>query len=364
MILLEGPECVGKTTVAMALRRLLPGWSYRHFSVPPSCVRPYYYHAWPITDAHPRVIIDRLHWSEYAYGIPTRGNFDYTEDEWRNVELLLLSRATTVVYMTDDSEAIKARWAQSQKRQHFNVAVADGVIARYGNLFMKHSDPLSHLNVLAFTLPQLIDPRTNRPTDALRDLARDAEDAAGACALPASVGCGSLDPDFVILGESPRDQQSVGGDAPQVPLSAGPACEWLWRALKELNAPWWDGYYTNASAFRSEVELGAYLNSLNPRVVVALGARAHGAVFTAQSTRALAPHVEVKAVDHPAYVRRFKHGQYETWRNELRYAIDLPYWQSTQRADGATHADESSPLTQIQWDALREGRFISGGSES
>src|SRR5437016_14437090 len=100
MLILEGSDCVGKTSVAKTLLDLLPGCAYKHHTKPP--VHPYNYFGWFLAHTGPRVIVDRLHWSEYAYGTVYRHGSQLTDHQWKYLELACLSRRATIITLIDD----------------------------------------------------------------------------------------------------------------------------------------------------------------------------------------------------------------------------------------------------------------------
>jgi hypothetical protein len=314
MVILEGVDCVGKTTVAMALRRLLPGWSYRHHGVPP--VAPYKYFGWFLADTHPRVIVDRMHWSEEAYGKTYRNGSQLSPSEWRNLELLALSRNAQILLLEDDPTVIADRW---DSKQEFSVSKLKQLIEEYDNI----QSFGSVLPCIHYNMRELVEDGT--PTLALKHIAQTLRDEADHAAkfLPASVGCGSLTPTFLVLGEEPRDQMKVGGDNPQVPLGAGPSCDWLWRALDELDVPWYDGYYTNCSAFTDPHSLASYIRLLGVKRILCLGNKALKMIEYAKEYGALWDNVRANHVYHPAYVKRFLHDEYSEWRDSIGQALSI-----------------------------------------
>lgn len=314
MILLEGSDRVGKGTVAKALRSLLPNWSYRHHTKPP--VDSYTYFSWFLADTHANVVVDRLHWSDYAYGHTYCGGMALTEHQWRLIELALMSRQTIVLHMTDDAAGIKSRWG---KDEMYDVGPLNQLLDRYHSLAERCSTPYSRLPVVTAKLPQLVDLSSGEPTDSLRSIAQHAHATSikTQSMLPPSLGIGSANPQFMVLGEAPCNQQFLGVECARLPLDFGPAAEFFWRALDELEIRWELGYYTNASVFSDERALATYVNRLSPSMLLCLGEVAHDLVCRAVKSSLLFHDVRVGAVHHPMYVKRFRHKQFGAWRDEL-----------------------------------------------
>lgn len=169
MILLEGVDRTGKTTVAEHLMRLLPGWSFVH-QTKPDC-HPFKYGMQRVANSHPRVVLDRLHWSNYAYGRVYDGSQELLDaHEWRLTELALASRGTMVVYMHDDLESILGRWG---KDEMYPPTEIPALLDHYRNLVGGAGDRKSCLPTHVATLPDLV--YCGRPTYRLQQLAAECE---------------------------------------------------------------------------------------------------------------------------------------------------------------------------------------------
>lgn len=322
MILWEGPDRCGKTTAALAVRSLLPGWSYRHHTNPQKIglQEAYPYHLWGIADGHARMSLDRLHWSDYAYGLTYRKGHSYTPHKWRMLELALLSRACIVAVMLDNPKNIIARWSADEM---FEASKVPEIYRRYKELMMQDSQLVSKLPCTSFNLTDLFHdiPICEKPTDQFLAFLLNADDAASHAlsTLPPSVGCGSLWPKFMVVGETPGDAFK-GELAPGLPWDRGKAAEWLWRAFDEIGLWWWQGYYTNATAFTGPSGFAYYINNIvTPKVILCLGGRAYQLAKKAKYD--LRGDLTVVAVDHPMYIRRFHHGKFDEWRDELKSAL-------------------------------------------
>ena len=326
MILLEGQDCVGKSTTALALRKALARWSYRHHTRPPQGVPVFAYHSWGVADAHPRLILDRLHWSGYAYDeVYREGRHGYSHAEWRMMELLLMSRGTHVIFLTDDLNAITGRWRASQQAQMYPPHVQDldaafkqvMSVGNQGEFFAYRSYLPFHVT----TLPDIT--RTHRAgtviaTEFMETLTLIADDAAHAAkAFPPTVGIGNLRPDFVFLGEAGGNTLPTGLVPPGLPFFRGPAMDYAWEKFMSIDLQWWRGYYTNANAFVAVEEFAYYFNEIvTPKVIVAFGDRAGGLATAAKRDRFLRPDISVALLEHPSYIARF-HRHDNSWTERL-----------------------------------------------
>lgn len=323
MILIEGPDRCGKSTVAKEVMKLLPRWSYRHHTKPP--VDPVAYFSWFLADARPRVVVDRLHWSDYAYGKTyDEVGMKLTPHEWRMVELALATQGTTVLLLTDAAENIVKRWG---KDEMYPVGPLNLLLERYEELADQTSTPvISRLPVRYARLPELVN--DGKPTTRLLQIVAAAEQEAARSEklMAPSVGCGGHDAEFMVVGEAPGDGRYKGGVLrPQMPFSSGRASEWLWRAFDGMGLKWWRGYFTNADAFAGPADFQDYFFDAlsNVKTVLCLGAKARKLVAEAMAMmkpgHAFRP--VIAAVDHPAYARRFRYDEFLEWQAEIYHAM-------------------------------------------
>ncbi len=271
MILLEGVDRTGKTTVATELMKLLPGWSFQH-QTKPDC-HPYKYGMQRIAHAHPRIVLDRLHWSNYCYGHTYDGSQDLlSRHEWRLTELALASRATMVIYMHDSVEGILGRWG---KDEMYPPTEIPQLLNHYTELLRGEGKQQPVLPTCVLTLPELV--VNGQPTYRLQQLAAECEYLAQRAAWlpPPSQGIGTITPKFVIVADAPPEICEPCGDVPRFPLDN--ALE-LWTALDNAKIKWWEGYYTYSNVFFNPSHFTATMNTMNPNLVIALGDKARDLV--------------------------------------------------------------------------------------
>lgn len=319
MIIIEGPDKVGKSTLVKALRRALPGWEHRHHGVPP--VSPFQYFGWFAAGARPRVIVDRLHWSELAYGATYREGSELSTHQWRLLELMLMANRAHVVLLDDATESVAARWGKGADDPFApeRIGLLQG---HFTDLYEGTGRVKSHLPRQTHWLPDLVDPDTLATTEAFDNIVRAERERCNvyrsALLAPSlAMGCGT---DFLLLGEAGSDRDQRYTLDPPVPFRDGPAAEYLWRALDEIGLRWWRGTYTNAANFATYKDFHEWLDAAMPwfTTTVCLGRKAEALVKGVRSSRC----GDVIHVGHPMYVRRFFYGTgYAPWRDTLRAAL-------------------------------------------
>ena len=302
MIILEGPDRCGKTTVAKALRKLLPHWSYRHHTNPWSVgCRPFPYFSWFVAYAPCNVIVDRCHLSEWAYGYTYRDGKGMTDHEWRLLELAFLSRGAQVLALDDRVQDVRQRWGKGEMYP-FDLTQQQNLRSHYGQAYRETVLPIGH-----WRLPELL--------KYTHSIAQDAELQAIKLqnTLPvATLGTGFTGPGgYVVVVDTPGLTEPEG-NAAGFPLDRGFASDFWWSALDEVGVDWGKGYFTNASAFRDVRALNDTLEVLRPRTVLCLGNNA-----TKLTIRAWRRPQSVVSVEHPSHVRRFHRHNHDAWQDEI-----------------------------------------------
>lgn len=288
MILLEGPNLCGKTTVGMKLRETLGRFSYRHTTRP--MVPNISYRLWQLADAHSFMIFDRCHWSDWAYahGAGFLGldlgpeDTGWTAGDWRLIELAFMSRGAHVLCLMDTAEGILSRWTEevdaTQVRKRPSVEELNNLLVRYAALLGGESVPRSHIPCVMADLPTVLQP------DWLDEFCRLSimRASRAAFALPPSMGIGSPDAEFMVLADDYAPGPPIGvtekdavGSTPDLPFSRG-WDEW-WTQVDRSQLAWWKGYYTLSAAFQNDpVQFGAYCGMVTPQVrtFVCLGPKA------------------------------------------------------------------------------------------
>jgi hypothetical protein len=305
MLILEGLDRTGKSTMAKHLRTVLKGWGYRQHTKPP--LPPFEYFSTLVAFARPQVLVDRLHWSEQAYANTYRDGPDLEPWRWRFLELALMAQQARILLMMDDPERIISRWSKNEMHAETGVIAAHEEFRR---LIQRMSSPyVSYVSATAGTLTHFLgdEPDTNpHYTSGFYDLVDDEVDRClVAQALPPPhVGIGHTGGGgFLLLGEAINYEAHLSSPIPGLPWDRGPASECLWQSLEDVKVKWWMGYYTNAGSF-SHPEQFEHLvdDQVRPRRVVALGEKAQKFLNACR----LGSIVEVTAIEHPSYIARFQ----------------------------------------------------------
>ena len=299
MIIIEGPDRCGKTTIARALRDLLPGWAYRHHTKPTE--NPFAYYARFLVGANPRHIVDRMYWSEYAYGDVLRGACGLTQHELRLLELSCLSLSATTVFVTDTPESIQKRSPGTSEAE--TVALCERFTQARGLTKVTELGP--------YTLPDLVDSK-QRPTGELQRIAALEMGSANVGLFP-SVGYGVIRGGFMVVAERPNISRIKSFHGLELPLCSGFSGDWFWRALDENHTQWWRGYYCNSTAFRTPKDFRGEVLQRQPEVILCLGLTAQALAKAAGVPYAEAP--------HPMHARRFHYSGFDEYRDTISQAL-------------------------------------------
>jgi hypothetical protein len=273
LIILEGPNLCGKTTAGMMLRERLGNFSYRHTTRP--MVSPVNYRLWQLADSHPRMIVDRCHWSDFAFahgagfldapvGLDMIG---WDRHHWRFIELAFMARGAHVLCFGDTPAGILSRWGDGVRQVHSRPSEEEltRLLGRYSFLLnssmledtegmeWERSAFVSRLPSMSLDLPSFQDGRWF--DEFCRFAFRRAEMVE--MALPPSMGVGSVDAEFMLIADDLEPGPPIGvtdkdpqGSVPDMPLYRG----WgdLWAAIDLWRVQWWKGYYTTAAAFQDD----------------------------------------------------------------------------------------------------------------
>lgn len=111
MLIVEGPDGVGKTTLCKKLLAGLPGYVYSHFTRLP---RGFDYH-WGYADRVSRYIVqDRFHLSEIIYSAARGEDTPLTPELYRLVDARLRLAGAYTLLVTADRRVLEPRWGTGQ----------------------------------------------------------------------------------------------------------------------------------------------------------------------------------------------------------------------------------------------------------
>lgn len=172
MIIVEGPDRCGKSSVIDAIQANFVSWGYKYFTNPyklnpPQQPRDYFPNM--IADiTGPEYIFSRFIWSEDVYGTVYRGAPGLTDEEFKALEDRIKGWSGIIVHLTDEPENILSRWG---KDEMFPPELDK--IRQLKELFDEYSrhERRGTLYCMTFTLPQLLlGPDFTKPTETLRTL--------------------------------------------------------------------------------------------------------------------------------------------------------------------------------------------------
>jgi len=132
MLIVEGPDLVGKTTFChLLLKRLNKefqlGHVYAHLSRLPEGFDGYHDH---MALASTRLVQDRFHMSEIVYGLTLRGKSLVLPETYRMLDGMLRQFATLTVVIVADHYLLRDRYCTSDRAEMFTeeqvLAVNDG----------------------------------------------------------------------------------------------------------------------------------------------------------------------------------------------------------------------------------------------
>lgn len=152
LIILEGPDGAGKTTLARELEQL--GYRYVHHGVPPAealdgdlfrwFLKPLYA-AKVRADANQPTVFDRLHLSDRTYGPVMRGSATLTELQERLLERFLHARGGQVVLCLPPWRVVLNNWLKNQDNEYVdNPDKLFQVYKGYFNLTGQHRGYLTY----------------------------------------------------------------------------------------------------------------------------------------------------------------------------------------------------------------------------
>lgn len=315
LIIVEGPDCAGKSSLIEELRRRIERRSANDvihvLKCGPPVGHPLDEYVVPLLGYRPNdqinanhhVICDRLHWGEAVY--PTIFKRDTLLDgaQWRYIESFLLSRGAFVVHLTAPVDVLERRLAV---RGDDVVDASQLHVIRNGFYAIMHNTLLPHLVAEVDDYPEI-----SILVDAI--IANAETQAALAMSLNKfTTYVGPVKPHRLLLGDV-RGPAFQGGDPinqirpafmPYSAMSGG----YLWRALADASFEYFRDYgigVANTCDVDNADELYATLG--RPQVTT-LGVNAYRC-FKGMATQA----------PHPQWTRRFHHKRIDDYREQLLY---------------------------------------------
>lgn len=322
LILLDGPDLAGKTTLAENLAERLSrhGTARVRSDVTilhkgPPTAHPLTEYEEPLLDYRPgtgrHVICDRWHVGERVYPAVLGRSSEMTPAIWTHVEMFLRSRGALLVHVTAPTETLR-RWYDERGDGMLDFAQIDEARSRFHDVVETTS-----LSFVSMSFARPWDEKVERE----KLLLAYAEGNERACESlnPFVTYLGPPRPDLLLLG----DRRGTPGTGPVEGHGLWPAfgtwngaCgAYLLDALGAFEMP--DFGLANACDVDDPRELWS---ALGRPEVVALGTRA--------ADRCAELGMKFRTAPHPQYVRRFHHARALEYRQHVLYGREAT-WSSS-----------------------------------
>lgn len=298
VVILEGPDGAGKTTLARQLCKRLDAMYIHHSSYPTlrgdQLTQLYHLSLEPALTGTASVVLDRAWHSEPIYAEVFRSGYDRVEPWRRMLNRCLLSVPHLVVYLTAPFETL---WATVGARPAEELAKRrdqlERVVAGYDKAWNRWTGNSMYLT--RDELPQLVDQVVENVTSQQEDV----------CARLRQLGVvgntARSARKILLVGDSPSPASTTS--LPFVNYNLGGCSAWLAAYLEEQNILEDGLMWVNAYNEHGQVAELSEIRDLTDCPVVALGGVAHMALQLYQI-----PH---EHVPHPQHVKRFHADSYE-----------------------------------------------------
>lgn len=318
LIILEGPDGAGKSTLAQVIERELHDDTLASVEVwrkGPPTRHPLDEYEVPLLEYRPgldrHLILDRWHWGERVYPDVLNRSTELDDAMWLHVELFLRSRGAYVVHVDASSAELKRRVTERGDDLIKPVQLAE---IRLRFWYVHDDSILLHSTLRSDYVSAWDDERERRLRGQARAIIRVArkheESARRLNSLVTYVG--PPEPDVLLLGDVRGGSSESHGLQPAFVPRSTSSGQYLLTALAE-HLPEWKHRLgiANACDVDSVIDLRS---ALGKPAVVALGLSAD-----LQLKRWDIPHT---TVFHPQYWRRFKHHQVQEYADTLRTAME------------------------------------------
>lgn len=306
VVIIEGPDGAGKTTMAQALRRKLDAVYVHHGSYQTlrgdQIARLYHQSLEPALTSSAAVVLDRSWLSEPIYGEVFRSGLDRTAAYRRMLDRCLLSVPHVVVYLTTDLETL---WRTVGGRPSVEMAKRreqlERVLAGYERSAPTWSGRVTRME------------RAGRTAEVLADAVADMLPHFGPLSREARLHddlgvignvCGLPTRRVLLVGDSAS--RSATTALPFVNHNLGGCSAWFAEYLERAGIAEDRLLWVNAwRADDTPTDLGLLHHELLPVKTFALGHIAARALLEAS-----VPHVQV---EHPQFIKRFRFDRVSEW---------------------------------------------------
>lgn len=313
IILLEGPDCCGKTTLASGIQHIC-----QRFEVPYTYIHADYSPDVDMFDYHTKlllkailasrqgvVVIDRLHWSEYVYANVYRGGSKWPV-AWRFFERVLNRFAVTRIIANPRDIRTAKKWHKESKRDEMYDTDNDKVAQGYNTLPVNEQ---SHPLYYRYDRDQHpLSPRNNLPLDFAIRVLQNMEKgiAAQRAILPTALDHSR----FNILGYGPTAKYLMLGEI----QNPKPGLQDIWpfygyaksnlyltQALDKICLKEKECLWTNFYSKSIDNHLHAIAEALPDIKVISFGAKQYEDVLKYR----IFPEKNIIKVHHPAYASTY-----------------------------------------------------------
>lgn len=202
VVILEGPDGSGKTTLAEALGRV--GYEYDHCGAPEKLAVDYY------KDALRRhggpVVIDRWHAGSYVYGTAFRGMDDLSPDERWTLEGTAMAQGGVMVYTIPPAEVIDKNLERGPDNAEAAIYEVPEKRAMVRNLYQRFMGGMTQMPLIQYDYTVML--ALESTVKAVRDWhLRFDQDAMLPAHIPALGNI--VDPKYVFVGDEPSGRPKV-----------------------------------------------------------------------------------------------------------------------------------------------------------
>lgn len=290
LIILEGPDGAGKTTLANRLADHIASFQLGHIELlhkgPPTSRSGLDEYILPLADYRPganrHVICDRWHLGELVYpglpGVDRRSLFQGDDISFRYVEMFLASRGAVVVHVDADHSTLLARLGEREDTLDYEHEV-ELQRARFQRVLQRSS--LMKIGNRHVTVDRIIAEAIGQDYAAMHLLELNLT-YAGSTERPA----------YLLVGDVRGTLQ------PRYPTAFVPLPGTSGRYLLEALPDHWVKFGMFAVANANEGDIGELWRKLHRPLIVVLGREAQ---------HTLNGSLQYGVVPHPQYVRRFHH---------------------------------------------------------
>lgn len=290
MIILEGPDCAGKTTLAEAVLR--DYWGISRHQGPFHGSEPVMNQ---VVDAVLRGgsavrVFDRLYHGERVYGPIYRGEDRLGAAHQRMLDRFMLTRDAVLVKCIAPWSVMKDLWLKRADDERF---ASDGV-----DKYVKVWTEYGHLTTFLPTINW--DFTKDNPRELIGRI-HEAKRGYNAQAIQTGVGSWRPGISTLIVGEAPGKWLMDKYKVPLTFIAPNGNGPWFAEKLKRWGIDERELFWVNAKTVDGKTQDAGFLDDLQPKRIIALGERAK---LWAQLNGE-----QPEAYPHPAYWKRFHHNE-------------------------------------------------------